>query len=205
MTNLLRTPRVPRRKFRTNNNNTVIHSRYVSSFPLGILSGAASAYTTEFVNAAQTSVLDPGLAIARNFSNYCITDYSVTYTPAVGTTTLGTVFIGYVDNPEIMYKVISGAYTATQCAQLAQACEVSTSGPVWQQMTLTVNKKPRKPWFNVDSSAMTSIIDADRIHQGMIITAYFGPAAGANVLFGHITPKYSAKLENPQAAFVSGV
>lgn len=201
----MRQPRTPRRQFSTNSSNTVINSRYVSSFPLGIgATAAASAYTTEFVNAAQTSNLDPGLAIARNFSNYCITKYAITYTPAVGTTTLGTVFIGYIDNPEIIFKVLSGAYTAVQAAQLAQACEVSTSGPVWQQMTLNVNKRPRKPWFNVDSSPMASTIDADRIHQGMILTAYFGPST-SNVLFGHLTPKYTAKLENPQAAFVSGV
>lgn len=205
ITQLVRTPRTPRRKFTTNSDNTMIHSRYVGGFPLVVASGAFSAYTTEFVNPAQTNDLDPGLAIARNFSNYVVTKYSVTYSPAVGTTTLGTVFMGYIDNPEIIYKIVSGAYTPIQSAQLAQACQVSVSGPVWQQLTLNVNKPPRRKMFSIDRSAMTNTLDADRIHQGLIITSYFGPTATSNLTLGYIAPNYSAKLENPQAAFVSGV
>ncbi len=204
-TQLVRRPRVPRRQFSTNGDNTIITSKYISTSPLTILTGATIASTLSFVNPAQTSSLDPGQAIAWNFSNYLVRSATLTYTPAVGTTTLGTVFMAYIDNPEIISKVVTGTYSAATIGQLAQSGSNSTSLPVWQQGSLTMNRPPRRKLFSIDSTTVSSTLEVDRVHQGAFIVAYFGPAAAGTTILGHLSIKYTALLENPQASYVSAV
>jgi len=146
---------------------------------------------------------DPGASIIGQYSNYVVRSSKLIYTPAVGTTTTGAVYVAYVDNPEMIYKFYTGAYSVSDCTNIVQNMANGRSAPVWEPMEVSMNRPPRRKTFSVDSNAPFNNESAERIIQGVWVLVTVGAPFSTTV--GYVTEEYTAMGENLQPLAFSGI
>ncbi len=173
----------------------MVSSRYIV---FGITTGTstqASGWLT-LAPALHSASNDAGGVVIRQYSNYLTTRSKIIYTPAVGTTTTGTVFICYVDNPEMIYYITNGLYTQTQLTNIVQNFSTTKSTPVWQSLEVSLNRPPRRKMFSVDTTLPSSSEVADRAVQGLWLVVTVNAPNSTTV--GFISEEYAARGENLQ-------
>jgi len=201
MNTLRRTARAPRRKF----NGSIggegrVSSRYLAA---GVVTGAGQTSGYVLVDPPQhSSTNDPGAAVLINYSNYKVTSSKFIYVPAVGTTTTGTIWAAYIDNPEVIYKILN-FYTGSQITNIVQNSSNAKAVPVWEPMELSMNRPPRNKSFSVDTSSIISTDQANRATQGIWVWAT--TAAPLSTTLGTILEEYTCVGENLQPAVFTGV
>ncbi len=201
----MRRPRVPRQRIvaRTGGEETTFRSQYLNQSVS--TSGAAQAFGIIPIDPALHSTsLDPGSTVARQYQEYLVTSHGIKYTPAVGTTTPGTLWMAYVDNPEIIFKFYSGVYVYADYLAIAQTTRHNKSTPIWEATEFSVSAPPRRKMFSVDTTVpSTSAEQADRTVQGAYIFAT--TAAPFSTTLGYITDSYAARLKGLQSIVATGV
>jgi len=146
---------------------------------------------------------DAGAVVLKNYQEYKYKSYRFGFTPAVGTTTAGTLWIGYYDNPEIMYKVLTAAYSDATLLSLAKQSPHSSSAPIWQQQTLNIPMSSRRKRYSVNSTAPSSVAETDLQCHGVVIMATEG--VPFSTVFGNASYDYSALGYNLQSYALSGI
>lgn len=199
----MRRPRVPRNKLsaKTGGLSTTYRSRYLNQ---AIASGASSQGFGIIPIQPSMTVgrgSDPGIDIAGSHQEFLVHQSTFVYTPSVGTTTPGTLFVAWVDNPEIIGRFYGAdsttPYTATQYLQIAQTMSKGWSTPVWQALTCSnAGIPPRRKMFATDSTTPTSMATVDRCIQGAWVFATVGLPASTTA--GYAVEEYSASLKGPQ-------
>jgi len=147
---------------------------------------------------------DPGALVARQYQEYVCTSHGIKYTPAVGTTTAGTVWLAWIDNPEIIYKFVAGTYTYSDALTIAQTVAHHKSGPVWEAMDFSVSLPPRRKLFSVDTTSAGSAEVADRTMQGMYIVVSTAVPINTNP-FGYVTTSYTCRVRGLQSLAATGI
>lgn len=147
---------------------------------------------------------DAGGAVIRNYQEYKMKRAVLTYTPAIGTTSPGVVYIAYFDNPEIINKWINSTYTAADKLALAKTAPVSVRGPVWMQLELPASMTVRKPRYTVNTE-ITSLTNADYDNQVHGIFGVVTEGVGFSTSFGLLSMDYSVLGYNLQNFSISGI
>ncbi len=125
------------------------------------------------------------------------------YVPQVGSTTAGTVWIGYYDNPEIIYKVYASTFTTANLLALAQTAPHQVSAPVWQAVDLTIPMRTRRKVYAIDTTVPGASTTADMTVHGILIIATTGAPFSTTV--GTITQEYVAEGFGLQALAITNV
>lgn len=139
---------------------------------------------------ANLAAADAGGAVLRNYQFYKMNSAVFKYTPAVGTTTPGTVYIAYFDNPEIIQKYIYGAYTDPNKLMMVKTAPISSHGPVWMEQTLTASMFTRRPKYSCDEDLSNDVNVFDRTTHGYF--AVITESVPFSTSFGVISVDYSA-------------
>lgn len=119
------------------------------------------------------ATLDAGATVLQNYQEYSIDSGVLHYTPACGTTTPGTVWIGYYDNPEIIHDAYVGIPYSSLLA-LAKQSTYSVSGPVWMSLDLAIPSKRRRTKFSSDTNSPANRSEADLTTCGIFLIAVEG-------------------------------
>lgn len=200
----MRRPRVPRNKITANTGGeeTVFRSQYVNQ--TASTGSTSQAYGIIAVCPPYHSASDdPGATIAANYQEYVCTSHGIKYTPSVGTTTSGTMWVAFVDNPEIIYKFYAGTYAYADYLKIAQTTRHSKSAPVWEPLEFSVSTPTRRKLFSVDTSSLTTIEQTDRVVQGAYI--YASTSAPTGTTLGVMTDHYTCRVKGLQSRFATGV
>lgn len=201
---LMRRPRVPRQRIRANTggNETTFHSQY---FNQNVTTGASNQAwgVIPVCPSLHSTSLDPGSTVARQYQDYVIGKHGIIFTPAVGTTTAGTIWLAYVDNPEIIHKLIAGSYGYADFLAIAQTTRHNKSVPIWEKAELSVNQTPRQKMFSVDTTSPASAEVASRTVQGCYI--YATTAVPFSIVCGYITDSYTCRVRGLQNVIATGV
>lgn len=125
------------------------------------------------------------LNIARTFQFYAFRKLRITYIPHVGTTTFGSIALGYsansnVGNLDTTYAVIN----PTEVMEL----NPSVMSPVWQPFTMEITHNGTKVW-SVQQNADT---DQYNEHQGDILAVITNGTANGN--YGQLIMEYVLDL-----------
>lgn len=173
------------------------------------VAGSSALYDLNITSSpAFVALVDPTASsvinnVARNFETYKVNRYAIHYTPAVGTTTSGKVWVGYTDNPEIIYKAIT-TYTNADLLAIVKTLRHNNVFPVWQSWTMnTPSLAPRRKMFSIDTSSVTSAEIADRDVHGAFIVSVEGTPASTDV--GVLTASYDYALRGLQSYSATGV
>lgn len=146
---------------------------------------------------------DPGTAVLLNYQLYKFSRARIRYTPMVGTTTPGTIYIGYIDNPEMIQKWVYNTYTAAQKLAICKTCPNSVRGPVWMENTLDAGMTVRRPKYSVDSTLSDDVNQIDRTTHGLFILASEG--IPNSQVFGVFSIDYAATGYHLQLGGTSGL
>jgi hypothetical protein len=115
-----------------------------------------------------------GADIVKHYQEYKYTSALAEWLPAIGpsaTDSGARIFIGYIDNPELIvtYKAATEANKAAMVKALANVKTFNA----WERFTYKVPLTFRRKMFNVDPTIATpSNEETDRAIQGLVIIAY---------------------------------
>lgn len=195
---------IPRNRMRINRMDkagAVVRSRfYQASLATTAVAQMAGAYG---VAPPLNGSVDPGAVVLSNYQEYRMLSGTLHYVPQVGSTTAGTVWIGYYDNPEIIYKAYQSFYTTANLLALAQTAPHSVSAPVWQAVDLSIPMRSRRKVYSVDTTLPGSSSTADLTVHGIIVIATTGAPFSTTV--GTITQEYAAEGFGLQSLAITGV
>lgn len=195
---------VPRNRLRVpkmDRGGSIIRSRFVQ---FTAITAAAAQVTGAFgVVPALNPSNDPGNAVIKNYQEYRIKSSKLTYTPQIGSTTPGIVYIGYYDNPEIIYRAYGGLLTPANILALAQTAPQSVSAPVWQSVELTAGTRQRRKMYSVDSNSPVDSVSADQCIHGIYFCATVG--APFSTTIGILSQEYVAEGFGLQNIAFSGI
>lgn len=202
MTALRRERRAPKRKLvGSMGGDGRVTSRYVDA---GVVTTAVQASNYCYVDPPKHSISnDPGSVIIRNYSNYIVTSSKFMYVPAVGTTTTGTIWIAYIDNPEMIHKIVTGVYSLADRTNIVQNMSTARAGPIWEPLEVSMSRPPRLKMFNVDSTFPTFIEDCNRSSQGLWL--WVTTSAPISTTLGTTLQEYTCRGENLQPLVFTGV
>lgn len=149
--------------------------------------------------------LDPALTgngpltnVARCYQEYKGTRISCAWQPNVGFTTSGIVYIGYIDNPELIRKWSTLTWADKQ--SIVKSLPNARSANVYEPMTVAVNVPLRRKWFTCDMTVAASDEAVDRSIQGMWVVIVLGSAATTTLGCAVLSETYVLKgLVNPIA------
>lgn len=198
-----RKPRVPRPRVKSTpgRDSCVVQSRISAISPTVV-------YPTgcHFINPALYGGNgDPGGAVLRNYQFYIMDNAVMTYTPTCGSTTSGQLWMGYYDNPEIIFACISGTYNTAALTALAQTSTHCVGTPVWQGAQLRIPMTKRRPKYSIDRTQANSLSDADRAYHGVIIVVTTGTPTTEGLGFGTCTLEYTATGYEIQNAAITTI
>lgn len=202
MNTLRRTARAPKRKFAGSmGGEGRVTSRYTNS---GVSTGAAQTGGWIYIDPPKHSVAnDPGAGVIVNYSNYRVLASRFIYVPAVGTTTTGTMWAAYIDNPEVIKNIVNSNYSLSTLTNIAQNSSKSKAVPIWEPLELSMTCPPRRRLFSVDTDTPSTAEQADRAVQGLWL--WVTTAAPLGTALGVILQEYTAVGENLQPTVFTGV
>lgn len=182
--------------------SALVSSKYVSNVTSS--NGAGAGVHVSLINPPLIAAAnDAGGAVLRNYQEYTIDRAVITHTPMVGTTTPGTIWIGYYDNPEIILKLFAGTYTTAEATALAKQSPISVSGPVWMPLSLAASSSKRRAKLASDSTTPTDRFQVDLTTHGCFVVALEG--GPVTTAYGTTSLEYTARgyhLENNSIAGV---
>lgn len=183
-------PRPRIRVKRMDNAGTMVTSRVVRG--TSVTSSFGEYTDNVLVAPAVYRASDAGGSVLSNYQEYVVNTMTAYWTPTIGTTTPGIVYIAYYDNPELIFNVSNGLYTTAQFYSLAQNAPHSASGPVWQPIQLSIPNGPnRLKIFSTDTNApILNQSAAGLTVQGIFLIAVVGSPITSAV--GVISYEYSA-------------
>jgi len=202
LTAMRRVNRTPKRKFAGNlGAEGRVTSRYISA---GVATASGQDFGWTFVAPALHSLAnDPGGAVISNYSNYRVLSSKFIFVPAVGTTTAGTFWVAYIDNPETIYDVLSGGFTITAATNIVQNMSTAKAAPIWEGLETSVNRPARRKLFNVDTTSPASAEVTERTVQGMWL--WVTTSCPLSTTLGTVSEEYTAVGENLQPIAFTGV
>lgn len=157
-----------------------------------------------WVGAVDPTALPVITHVARNFETYKVNRHALHYTPAVGTTTPGKVWVGYTDNPEIIYKAVTGDYSQGDLLSIVKTLRHSNVFPVWQSWTMNLPSiAARRKMYSVDLTAASSAEVVDRTTHGAFLVCLEGTPSATNV--GVVTASYEYALRGLQSYQATGI
>jgi len=118
---------------------------------------------------------------SKSYQLYRIKSWTAQYVPKVGATATGTVTWNFIDNPEVISKVVVGVYGSADFANLTKTGPrnrvKNTSS--WQAMSsgMPSSVGVRRKWYSIDTADLdaTKYEALDRTCQAMQICTYSGP------------------------------
>jgi len=181
----------------------IVHSRWFQP----IASTAAAAQGTALVvvsPASNPAGTDAGGAVIRNYQEYTMRSARCIYTPLLGSNNVGTIWLAYLDNPEIFNKILASFYTVGQITSIVKSTPNAVSGPIWMPLELHANMVRRRSKYSVNTQ-ITGLTDADIDNQvhGYFVAVTEGVAFSTQ--YGQYTLEYTAVGYNLQLAAVTGI
>lgn len=197
-----RAPRPNLRVSSMTDTGTKINSTFISQI---VATGAASQFVggLSVMPAGNATSQDPGSAVMRCYQQYRMNRAMFTYTPAVGTTTPGTVYVAYLDNPEIIQKWIFNVYTPSEKLAICKAAPISSRGPIWMQMELAASMQTRRPRYNVDQNFVDDLAILDGTVHGYFAVCTEGVPFTTG--FGVLSIDYTATAYHLQLASATNI
>lgn len=204
----MRRPRIPRNRFTGKTGG--LDTRFTSQYFSGNISvpGAAQAYGYCLVAPPLHSKdNDPGAVVASTYQEYLVENSTFKYVPSVGTTTAGTVWVCFVDNPEIINGIVNFTYSYNEFLSICRSTPArSKSVPVWEGLELSIaGIAPRRRMFTVDTSILTMTEDEqfDRAVQGCWV--YATTSCPFSTVVGTVSEHYSCRTKGLQNQITTGV
>jgi hypothetical protein len=148
---------------------------------------------------------DAGGAVLKNYQLYKFQSAKLIYTPSCGSTTSGQVWIGYYDNPEIIYKAWTNVYNTSTKLSLAQTATHSIVTPVWQAAEISAPMTTRRPKYVVDSTNPSTMVEIDAACHGCFIICTNGVPNTEGMVYGSCTLDYQVKGFGIQNEGLTGV
>ncbi len=179
---------------RMNGGSSLIQSRYVAASVVVTTTGTQS--NTNVLVAPVSYSGSPGDAggnVLVNYQEYRMVSGSLTYTPTVGSTTAGVMYLAYFDNPELIQKINSGTYTLANIIGLVKNSPTVKSGPVWMELTIQMGNRVRRPKYIVDTAGTTDQNTTDRCVHGIYVGVVDGVSQTSTTTYGVLTHNYSVQ------------
>lgn len=201
-----RIPKTRLRIPRMTGNSSLIQSRYVAA-TLTVADTATQSNSNVLVSPAVYSGVpgDAGGNVLLNYQEYKMVSGRCDYTPVVGSTTAGVVYLAYFDNSEIIQKVNTGGYTLPTILSLVKNAPTVTSGPVWMEQSIQMGQRTRRPKYGVDTAGTSSIETADRCVHGIFVAVVDGVTQASTTDYGVLTISYSVEGYGLQNANLSAL
>lgn len=141
-------------------------------------------------------VVPAGINVARHYSEGVFHDCHAVYTPAVGMTTPGRVWMAYVDNPEAVHYITDTLTTDSARLAVLKGIGNVQTGPIWKEMRFRIPPSRRRKAYDVNAAISSSDINQlDRSNQGTLFVAIEGgPASSSGV--GTVWYHDSLRLQN---------
>lgn len=170
-------------------NKTKMSSRSLSdSVTIRNTATVGSVTTDASGNVDNTVLIQPAYAgngpltnVARCYQEYKGTDLTFRWQPNIGFTQSGTVWIGYIDNPEMIYRW--NGYGSDRYTIIKSLPNVK-SGHVFDAIEVHAKAPLRRKWFSLDQSVAATAADYDRTVQGMWV--YLVNSAPASTVVANI-------------------
>jgi len=188
-------PRPRTRINRMDAGGAMVSSKYV--FGTSTTDGSGVWTGAYKINPASYTGSDAGGTVLVNYQEYALRNWKHSFTPSVGTLTPGVLWMGYYDNPEVIFKVDIGAYSTATLLSLAKQSPVSCSAPIWSPQTLNIPMASRRKHYSTNSTAPSSVAECDLQVHGVVIMAVEGGPVTAPI--GNASFEYTAvgfHLEN---------
>lgn len=175
--------------------------RVQASIPLSALVTAAGGGGS----AAASYLTNPGYFpsyiknIAQSYQLFRIARMTYEYVPVVGATTNGALRIAFLDNPETIYGLASGAYTATDISNLVFSSTTSKATSVWNGTTFNVpaGRMNRRKWYSIDSTNVSSPEQCDRALPFIAVVTFEG---ALSTTIGYLMCHFTFELRDLAAA-----
>lgn len=191
-----RIPKTRLRVPRMTGASTYVQSRYVVTS-----ASVTGTGTQNFVNvlvnppsySGSGASSDAGGNVLVNYQEYKMQRGAVTYTPTVGSTTAGIVYLAYFDNPELVRNINTSAYSVANTIAIVKNAPNVVSGPVWQTLHLPMGTRIRRPKYSIDTAGTTSVETTDRAVHGLFCLCVDGVVQLATTSYGILTFEYAAE------------
>jgi len=179
-----------------NGNSTYVQSRFVAA-----TASVTGAGTQNFANVLVNPVSysgtgasnDAGGNVLVNYQEYKMQRGAMTYTPLVGSTTSGIVYLAYFDNPELVRNLNTSVYSVANTLAIIKNAPNVVSGPVWQSLTLPMGMRMRRPKYSIDTAGTSSVETSDRCVHGIFTVCIDGVVQVATTNYGVLTLEYAAE------------
>lgn len=165
------------------------------------VTGTASAVTTYYPLIAGTTsgrAVYTFINVAKNFAKFIYqpgTHYR--YQPNCGLNTAGTVYVAYIDNPEIIKDF--AAASGNVRLDIVKGTANMKSYPLWQEFTVNIGP-PRIKQFSTDvTTDFTNADTLNRVCQGAFIVAVEGVSQTADTTYGRSAIHNVLRLEELSA------
>jgi len=198
-----RVPKVRTRIQKMDAGGAIVHSRWFQ--PISTTGIAAQGTALIVVAPASNPTgTDAGGAVIRNYQEYTMRNARCIYTPLLGSNNVGTIWLAYLDNPEIFNKILTGVYSVANITSIVKSTPNAVSGPIWMPLELNASMNRRRTKYTVNTQ-ITGLTDADIDNQ---VHGYFVAVTeglGFSVQYGQYTLEYTAVGHNLQLAAVTGI
>lgn len=191
--------RIPRTRIRVprmTGNSTYLQSRFVAA-NVSVSGSGTQNFANVLVNPVSYSGTgasnDAGGNVLVNYQEYKMQRGAMTYTPLVGSTTTGIVYLAYFDNPDLIRNLNTSAYTTGNTLSLIKNAPNVVSGPVWQSLTLPMSLRVRRPKYRIDTAGTSSIETTDACVHGIFTCAVDGVVQSVTTTYGVLTFEYAAE------------
>lgn len=185
-----------------NGQSATVSSRHTdfskSSDTLGLADGFLLVNPPTFSNQS-----DAGGTVARNYQFYKINHLKMRWTPLVGTTTPGVVYLAYFDNPELIHRWTSGLLTYANKLSLAKQSPNGVVAPIWMVQEIAGSLMTRRSKYTVSAELPTSIDEHDQLTHGMFV--YVLEGGPPTVPIGTPTLEYGFTAYHLQNRNASGI
>ncbi len=191
--------RIPKTKLRVprmTGASTYVQSRYVVT-TANVTGTGTQSVNNVLVNppsySGSSSSNDAGGNVLVNYQEYKMQRGAVTYTPTVGSTTAGIVYIAYFDNPEIIRNINTSAYSTSNTVAIVKNSPNVVSGPVWQSLHIPMGMRIRRPKYSIDTAGTSSVETTDRCVHGLFCCVVDGVTQAVTTTYGVLTFEYAAE------------
>lgn len=135
-----------------------ITSHFTSNLVNTVTAGNTASFTALWLSPALYGFEDPAAVIVKNYQEYRVKDIEYQWNPSLGSSTRGLVFMCFIDNPEIMEKLLRSQYTLSQIGAICKSTADSVQGPVWMPLRFRPRaiSRPRRTKFSVNSDLPAS-------------------------------------------------
>lgn len=195
-----RSSRGMRQKIQGNLGNTTLLRGTELLTPISVLdtSSGATSYVPLIGGSSQQRAVYTFINVAKNFQRFLyLPGTHFRYQPNVGLNTAGTIYVAYVDNPELLKDFI--AASGSTRLDILKGMANMKSYPVWQEFVQHIGP-PRLKSFSTDPNTdFTNADTLNRVLQGAFIFGVEGVTQTATTTYGRIALQNVLRLEELSA------